>query len=114
GDSSMTDVEGNYNALKNDIANSFIDNYPFFYKISKLAEYYLTEKINYPRAILLLRIVSTIYPDDWRVYNNLAEAYVKNKQYQLALNNYSRSVELNPKNEEDKKQIEYVKKLIAK
>jgi tetratricopeptide (TPR) repeat protein len=114
GDSTMTDVDGSYKTLKNDIANSFIDGYPFYYKISKYAEYYLTERNDYPRAILLLRLNVEIYSDYWKSYDALGEAYTKNKQYQLALNNYLRSVELNPDNTSGKKQIDYLKKLIEK
>ena len=114
GDSIMTDVDGSYKTLKNDIANSFIDGYPFYYKISKNAEYYLTDKINYPRAILFLKLKGEIYPYDWREYNYLADAYFKNQQCQLALDNYTRSVELHPDNIAGKNQIEKLKKLIEK
>jgi len=114
GDSTMTDVDGSYRTLKNDIANSFIDGYPFYYKISKNAEYYLTDKINYPRAILFLKLKGEIYPYDWREYNDLADAYFKNQQYQLAIDNYTRSVELHPDNLSGKNQIEKLKKLIEK
>ena len=114
GDSTMTDVDGSYKTLKNDIANSFIDSYPFYYKISKNAEYYLTDKINYPRAILFLKLKGEIYPYDWREYNDLADAYFKNQQYQLALDNYTRSVELHPDNISGKNQIEKLKKLTEK
>jgi tetratricopeptide (TPR) repeat protein len=114
GDSTMTDVDGSYKTLKNDIANSFIDSYPFYYKISKNAEYYLTDKINYPRAILFLKLKGEIYPYDWCEYNDLADVYFKNLQYQLALDNYMRSIELHPDNLSGKKQIEKLKKLTEK
>lgn len=114
GDSAIADVNKSYNTLKNDIANSFIDGYPFYYKISKFAEYYLTEKINYQRAILFMKLKGEIYPNGWREYYNIAEVYLKIQQYQLALNNYKKSVELNPKNESGKKQIDYIKKMIEK
>ena len=113
GDSSITDVTESYNNIKKEIANSFIDSYPFYYKISKNAEYYLTEKINYPRAILFLKLKGEIYPYGWQEYFDLAEAYFINQQYKQALENYMRAVELNPKNEPGKKQIEYLKKIIA-
>ncbi len=114
GDSSMTDISKGYNELKKEIVGSFIDKYPFYYKVSKYAEYYLTDKINYPRAILYLELKSEIYPNDWKDYQLLADAYYKNQQYEFALNNYKRPVELNQKNEIGKKQIEYIKKLIEK
>ncbi len=114
GDPSMTDSDEKSKIIQNDIANSFIDGYPFYYKISKYAEYYLTDEINYPRAILFLKLKGEIYPYGWSDYNDLAEAYFKNHQYQLALENYIRSVELHPENIAGKKQIEMLKKLIKK
>jgi len=114
GDSSTVDETASINAIESDITSSFIDSGPFYYKIYKYAEYYLTEEINYPRAILISRLYVQLCPDDWRGYDILGEAYAKNKQYQLALDNYLRSVELYPDNTSGKKQIEYLKKLIAR
>ncbi|MFH0735268.1 MAG: tetratricopeptide repeat protein [bacterium] len=114
GDSLWTDGNNSYKAVKSAISNSFIDNYPFYYKISKLAEYYQLENINFPRAILLLSLNVEIIPNYWIGYYNLAEGYMKTKQYQLALDNYLRSVELNPNDTLSIKQIEYIKKLMVK
>ncbi len=114
GDSLTTDINADIKVVKNEITNSFIDSYPFYYKISKNAEYYLNEKIDYRRAILFLRLNVEIYPDYWSAYNDLANAYFKDKQYPLALNNYLRSVELNPDNVLGKNQIEILNELIKK
>ncbi len=114
GDSSITNVNESYNTLKKDIANSFIDSYPFYYKISKNAEFYLTEKVNYLRAILFLKLMGDIYPNDWQDYHKLAEAYFKNQQYELALDNYLHSVEKNPKNISGKDQVDLIKKMLNK
>lgn len=111
-DSSVTDKITAINAIKNEISNSFIDSYPFFRKVTDFAEYYKSEKADYPTAILYLRLNVEIYPDDWRVHNTLANVYLKNKDYQLAINSYQRSVELNPDNTSAKKQIDYLKQII--
>jgi len=113
GDSSIADKTAAINAIKNEISNSFIDSYPFFRKVTDFAEYYKSEKADYPTAILYLRLNVEIYPDDWRVHNTLANMYFKNKDYQQAISSYQRSVELNPDNTSAKKQIDYLKKLIS-
>lgn len=114
GDSTEVDIKEEYNELKKEIDGSFIDKYPFYYKISKNAEYYLTENINYPRAILYMELKGEIYPNDWKDYQTLAEAYYKNQQYESALNNYLHSLELNPQNESVRSQVDNVKKILNK
>jgi len=96
GDSSIADKKVSINAIINAISNSFIDSYPFYRKVSYFAEYYKTEEVNYPKAILYLKLGVEIYPNDWRTYSALANGYLKNKDYQPAINSYERSVELNP------------------
>lgn len=114
GDSSMTDEAAAINGIKNAIANSFIDSSPFIYKTWKYAEYYMTEKVDYSRAILFFKLIIEFYPDGWENHNAIANAYAKNKQYQLAISSYKRSVELNPDNLTGKTQIDDLKKLIGK
>lgn len=48
------------------------------------------------------------YPQFWNGYDSLAEAYIKAGQKDLAIQNYEKSVELNPKNQNG---IDYLKKL---
>lgn len=111
-DSSVTDKTASINTIKNEISNSFIDSYPFYRKVADFAEYYKNEKVNYPNAILYLKLNVEIYPNDFRVFDALASVYMKNQQYQLALTTYQRSVELNPDNTSAKKQIDYLKQII--
>ena len=63
------------------------------------------------KAIIYLKLNVEIYPNDFWVYDALADAYMKNKQYQLALNIYQRSIELNPDNTTVKKKIDFIKKI---
>ena len=46
------------------------------------------------------------YPDSFNVYDSLAEAYMKNKQNDLAIENFKKSLQLNPKNENALKMLE--------
>ena len=48
------------------------------------------------------------YPQFWNAYDSLGEAYVKAGQKDLAIENYQKSIELNPKNDSG---IDALKKL---
>lgn len=100
-----------YQNLRTAIFESFIDHYPFFYKIFHTANYYLNKEVDYDRAIMLLKLNIEIYPDYFKAYNDIGEAYLISGKYQLALNNYNRSLELYPDNLNAKKKIEEIKKL---
>ena len=39
------------------------------------------------------------HPDSWNVYDSLGEAYANAGQEDLAIKNYKKSLELNPKND---------------
>lgn len=53
-------------------------------------------------AIELLRINVRLYPESWNVYDSLGEAYAVAGQKDRAVQNYKKSVQLNPKNESAK------------
>ena len=74
-------------------------------KVSEIGNSWV-EKGNYNAAIRVYLIKVKLLPESWDVYEELAEAYMKNNQNDLALINYEKSVKLNPDNEEGKKQIE--------
>jgi CubicO group peptidase (beta-lactamase class C family) len=50
-------------------------------------------------AILVFQKNVELHPGSWNVYDSLGEAYVTNGDRELAVKNYRKSVELNPKNE---------------
>jgi CubicO group peptidase (beta-lactamase class C family) len=50
-------------------------------------------------AILVFQENVALHPGSWNVYDSLGEAYVTNGDKELAVKNYRKSVELNPKNE---------------
>jgi CubicO group peptidase (beta-lactamase class C family) len=51
-----------------------------------------------PDAIEILRLNVEAFPSSWNVYDGLGEAFMKNGNKELAIENYKRSLELNPKN----------------
>ena len=59
-------------------------------------------------AIEVFKLNVTLFPDSWNVYDSLGEAYAEGGNKELAIKNYERSIELNPKNDTCK---EILKKL---
>ncbi len=57
-------------------------------------------------AIEIFKLNSEAYPESFNVYDSLGEAYMKNNQTDLAIENYKKSLELNDKNENAKKMLE--------
>ena len=59
-------------------------------------------------AIQVFKLETQDYPKFWNAYDSLGEAYVKAGQKQLAIENYEKSIELNPKNQNG---VDMLKKL---
>jgi tetratricopeptide (TPR) repeat protein len=57
-------------------------------------------------AIELLKANVRLYPESWNVYDSLGEAYAAVGQKDLAIQNYEKSLQLNPKNETGKAALE--------
>jgi tetratricopeptide (TPR) repeat protein len=72
------------------------------------------EKENYNAAINVFIIIIKISPDSWVAYKVLADTYLKNKQNDLALINYEKSIALNPDYLEGRNHIEQLRRLIKK
>ena len=49
-------------------------------------------------AIEILKLNVEAFPSSWNVYDGLGEAFMKNGNKELAIENYRKSLELNPKN----------------
>jgi tetratricopeptide (TPR) repeat protein len=75
-------------------------------------QYLQTGKID--DAITLFRLNVETYPKSWNVYDSLAEAYMEDKQYDLAVKFYNVSIEINPDNENGKQQLEKIVRLMQK
>jgi tetratricopeptide (TPR) repeat protein len=61
--------------------------------------YSLLGKNETEKAIEVFKLNVTLNPDSWNAYDSLAEAYLKAGNKELAIKNYKRSLELNPKND---------------
>jgi tetratricopeptide (TPR) repeat protein len=70
--------------------------------------YNLLNKGNTQDAIQVFQLNVEEYPKFWNCYDSLGEAYMKAGQNELAIENYARSIELNPAN---KNGAEMLKKL---
>jgi Flp pilus assembly protein TadD len=60
--------------------------------------YTLMRQKKLAEAIVVLKLNAEFYPQSWNVYDSLAEAYMSNGEKELAIANYRKSLELNPKN----------------
>ena len=63
-------------------------------------------------ALVLFRLNIEVYPESFNVYDSYAEALMADHQYELAVQNYSRSVELNPGNDNGKKKLAELRALM--
>ncbi|MCO5947892.1 serine hydrolase [Mucilaginibacter flavidus] len=59
----------------------------------------LMEKGKYKEAIAIFKLNINRYPNSGNLYDSLAEAYVKTGDKTLAMENFKKCIELNPKNE---------------
>ncbi len=59
-------------------------------------------------AIQLFELNAKEYPKSSNVFDSLAEGYANNKQFELAIKNYKKSLELDPGNENAKMMIEQI------
>jgi tetratricopeptide (TPR) repeat protein len=80
--------------------------------INNIGYDYLLKYKKYGLAVNVLKINTEFCPWSSNAFDSLGEAYFKNKQYALALKAYNKSVEKNPNNDNGKKQIIKLEKLI--
>ena len=66
------------------------------------------EKIK--EAIEIFKTNVKLYPESSNVYDSLGEAYMKDGNKELAIKNYEKSLELDPKNDNTKKMLGELKK----
>lgn len=73
--------------------------------------YSLLRQKKLAEAIAVFKLNVEFYPGSWNVYDSLGEAYLLNGDKELAMTNYRKSVEMNPKNDNG---IQVLKKLEGK
>ena len=59
-------------------------------------------------AIAIFKLNIKEYPDSFNVYDSMGEAYMDDGQNDLAIENYEKSLELNPKNDNAKQMIKKI------
>jgi tetratricopeptide (TPR) repeat protein len=65
----------------------------------------LMEKNHLTEATELFKLNVQVFPGSWNAYDSLGEAYMKAGQKQLAIDNYKKSLELNPENDNAKEKL---------
>lgn len=65
-------------------------------------------------AIKMFVLATSEFPDNANLFDSLAEAYFNNEQYDLSLENYKKSLELNPENMNAQKMIEKINGITKK
>ena len=71
--------------------------------------YSYLEKNETEKAIEIFKLNVILNPEGWNTYDCLAEAYLKAGNKELAIINYKKSLELNPKNDNATKVLEQIK-----
>jgi tetratricopeptide (TPR) repeat protein len=72
--------------------------------------YRLLENNKLKEAIEIFKFVVLQYPESYNAYDSFGEAFMKAGEKDLAIRNYEKSLELNPKNENAKKKLEELRK----
>ncbi len=71
--------------------------------------YILISENNLELAMSIFKVNTLLYPSSSNVYNSYAEACMMNKDYDLAINNYQKSIELDPQNQNAQNMIDKMK-----
>ena len=81
-------------------------------QMNALGYQYLNRKQT-KEALKLFAMNVETYPRSFNVYDSYGEALMADQQFDLAVRNYSRSLELNPENENGRKRLEELRVLMA-
>lgn len=92
------DPEGANKTLDGYLANPLHKYANFEQELNKLGYSYLG-KHEVSRAIDVFKLNVEAYPQSWNTYDSLGEAYAAQGNHELAVVNYRKSLELNPKNQ---------------
>ena len=71
--------------------------------------YNLISENNLELAMSIFKVNTILYPSSSNVYDSYAEACMMNKDYDLAINNYQKSIELDPQNQNAQNMIDKMK-----
>ena len=87
--------------LRGDISEGFINS----------TGYRLMGQNKFADAIRIFQLNVALYPSSWNVYDSLGEAYMNHGEKELAIQNYEKSLELNPQNEKGAATLQKLKRL---
>jgi len=90
-----------YNELKQDHTGEYVFSETSFNALG----YKLLNQENISEAIEIFKLNVNAYPNSWNVYDSLGEAFMKNNNKELAIQNYQKSLEINPENENGKNKL---------
>lgn len=96
--------------IKSKIANNENDYSVEENNILRLA-YNFLRKNKVDIAIEIFKLNVQLYPNSYNAYDSLAEGYFSNEQFELSKENYEKSLELNPENDNGKMRLERIKKV---
>ena len=63
---------------------------------------------------MVFKINVDIYPKSANAYDSLGDSYMKNKEYNSAIENYEKSLQLDPKNKNAEEMLKRLRKLKIK
>ena len=99
-----------YRALKNNQA----EKYNFGEGQLNMLGYHLLYNGKQNDAIEVFKLNVETFPDAYNTYDSLGEAYMENEKFELAIENYKKSLELNPKNKNAERMIEKIESIKKK
>ncbi len=108
----VEDIELGVKAYYNLKNSNEAKKYPFDNpaELNRLGYKLLELKKNH-EAIKIFQLATTEFPDNANLYDSLGEAYLINKNYDLALKNYTKAIELGGTNGNAKEMIRKIEKL---
>jgi len=68
--------------------------------------YQLLGQNRFDEAVLIFIENVRVFPDSWNVYDSLAEAYMKRGQREKAIENYNKSLSMNPENDNARRMLQ--------
>ncbi len=94
-----------YRAYKSDPAHRFVNTE----RLMNEAGYFLLGEGLVAEAIRIFRLNVEAYPESWNVYDSLGEAYMEAGEKELAVENYERSLDMNPDNSNARRMLEMLR-----
>ena len=89
--------------------NKDYPNWPFFSeKKANIFGYQLLGQGKTKQAIEVFKLNTLAYPNAFNTYDSLGESYMIAEEWDLAVENYKKSIELNPQNDNGRKMIEKI------